>query len=111
MAVTIEIKRGDTSAKFQDNLTINGVPVNLGGGCIARFILRRHGKPQKVVSALAIIIDPNAGGVEYQPVVDDIDEEGVYDMEWEITFPSGQILTFPNNDFNTIEILRDLGGA
>jgi hypothetical protein len=108
------IKRGDTKGKFIDLITLDGVPPNLTG-CTAKFMIRRRGrdKPaQTIIQTAAIVYPPQTNpdrNIEYQPVLGDVDTEGVYDHEWQVTFPSGEILTFPNNRFNTVEILRDLG--
>lgn len=114
---TVNIKRGDTKGIFIDTPTINGVEVDLTGST-AKFIMRRRGKVAKVVNQVALIVaDPDATDprrtIQYQPILADIDEAGVYEQEWQVTFPSGKILTFPNGptdgEFNTVNISRDLG--
>lgn len=107
---TANVKRGDTKGIFTDVLTLDDVAVDLTG-CSLRFIMRRRGKPAKAVNQVATITTPATGEVSYQPVDEDVDTEGVYEQEWEVTFPSTKILTFPNNAFNTVNILRDLGGV
>jgi len=49
------------------------------------------------------------GQVEYQPVADDVAIKGLFKQEWEVVFPSGEILTFPNDGYNTVNIWADLG--
>jgi hypothetical protein len=107
---TVLIKRGDTKGKFIDTLTLDGVPINLTG-CTVKFLLRRRGrdKEQLTINQVAVITDQPEGKVEYQPVAADVEVEGLYDHEWQVTFPSAEILTVPNSGFNTVEILRDLG--
>jgi hypothetical protein len=105
------IKRNDTKGKFIDTLTLDGVPVNLTG-CTIKFLMRRRGRstgsPETLVRTAAITGDPTQGKVEYQPVAGDVDKEGIFDHEWQVTFVDGKILTVPNQTFNTVEILRDL---
>lgn len=109
---SIKIKRNDTKGKFIDTLTLDGVPVNLTG-CTIKFLMRRRGRSTgsnlTISRTGAIAGDPTLGNVEYQPTATDVQLEGVYDHEWQVTFPDGKILTVPNFDFNTVEILRDLG--
>lgn len=113
---TVRIKRGDTKGLFVDTLKVNGVPVDITG-CTVRFIMRRVGKPTKLVNQLASITSPTTGDVQYQPVGSDVDTEGKYEQEWEVTFPSTRKLTFPNSDpaadapYNTVLIARDLADA
>jgi hypothetical protein len=49
------------------------------------------------------------GQVEYQPIADDVATKGLFKQEWEVIFPSGEILTFPNDGYNTVTIWADLG--
>lgn len=109
---SVKIKRNDTKGKFIDTLTLDGVPVNLTG-CSIKFLIRRRGRstgsPETLIRTAAIAGDPTLGNVEYQPVAADVQQEGIFDHEWQVTFPDGKILTVPNFDFNTVEILRDLG--
>src|SRR3954470_5483824 len=97
---TVNIKRGDTKGLFIDTLTINDVEMDLIGST-AKFIMRRRGKVAKVVNqAATIVLDPDATEprrtIQYQPILADVETEGVYEQEWQVTFPSGKILTFPN---------------
>jgi BppU N-terminal domain len=112
MREPVKIKRNDTKGKFIDTLTLDGLPVNLTG-CTIKFLLRRRGRstgsPETMIRDAAIAGDPQLGQVEYQPVADDVEVEGIYDHEWQVTFADGKILTVPNQTFNTVEILRDLG--
>jgi hypothetical protein len=110
----INIKRGDTKGIFVDTLKLDGVPIDLTGSTL-KFLMRRKEKPYKSVDQTGQIVAPVAAEVQYQPVVEDVDTSGVYEQEWEVTFPSGKILTFPNASgegaYNTVNISRDLGGG
>lgn len=104
--MTIYIKRNDTKGKFVDILTINGIPINLTA-CIVSFLLRKGSSVS--VKQLATITDPVSGAVEYQPLPEDVATAGEFQQEWEIIFPDTQILTVPNNTWNIVNILKDLG--
>ena len=112
MSQTINIKQGDTKGIFVDTLKLDSVPIDLTGSQIL-FLMRRRGKAYKHVSQTGTIISPLTGDVQYQPVAADVDTAGVYEQEWQVTFPSGKILTFPNASgdgaYNTVNITRDLG--
>lgn len=114
---TVNIKRGDTKGLFIDTLTLNDVEVDLTG-CTVKFIMRRRGKEPKLVNQDAVVLpDPDAvtprRTVEYQPIEEDVADPGVFEQEWQVMFPSGRPLTFPNGptdgEFNTVNISRDLG--
>lgn len=114
--MVVRTKRGDTKCIFVDTLKVNGVAVDLTGSSV-RFIMRRVSKPAKIVNQAADITSPVTGDVQYEPIDEDVDTEGKYEQEWEVTFPSTRKLTFPNADpsadapYNTVLIARDLGDA
>lgn len=114
MSTTINIKRGDTKGIFVDTLKLDGVAIDLTGSTL-KFLMRRKEKPYKLVNQTGQIVAPIAAQVQYQPVLTDVDTSGVYEQEWEVTFPSGKILTFPNaaneGAYNIVNISRDLGGS
>src|SRR4029077_9532007 len=99
MSDPVKIKRNDTKGKFIDTLTLDGVPVNLSG-CTIKFLMRRRGRsigsPETLIRVASITGDPTLGKVEYQPVAADVEQDGIYDHEWQVTFVDGKILTVPN---------------
>jgi hypothetical protein len=59
-----------------------------------------------------ITTDPDAptlGYFIYAPVATDVDTAIKCQQEWELVYPTGKILTFPNNGYNVVKILADLG--
>jgi hypothetical protein len=107
MAVnTVTIKQGDTKLAFKDTPKIDGVtmlPSDLVG-CTLKFIL----KSATVLIKATGVINPD-GTFEYDPVSADVAAVGNYQQEWELTFPSGKELTFPNTDYNAVNIIAELG--
>jgi hypothetical protein len=92
---TINMKRGDTKGIFTDTLTLNAAAVTsrdalCGLSCVAAANRRKRSTRLRQSCPAA------AGTVSYQPVAEDVDTEGVYEQEWQVTFPSTRILTFPN---------------
>ena len=53
---------------------------------------------------------PTDGNVKYEWQAGDTDTAGNYNAEWEITFSSGDIQTFPNDSYFSIIIAADLDG-
>jgi len=106
---TIITKQHDTKITFTDTPTIDGVvvpPANLAG-CTLSFLLKDQSNPANAIKKAATInVD---GTFSYQPVPADVATIGKYQQEWEVIYPSGQILTFPNNGYNIVKIIADLG--
>jgi hypothetical protein len=53
-------------------------------------------------------LDGSLGYVSYEWGDGDLDEAGPYHGEWEVTFASGEIETFPNDSYIEILILADI---
>lgn len=96
------IKRGDTSPSIVFDLISDGAAVDLTNAAV-KFIMA--GK----VSAVAAIEDPVAGTVRYDWQAADTAVPGVFNAEFEVTYPGGKVETFPNAEYIQVEILADLG--
>lgn len=101
---TVTLKQNDTEGLFTDTLKVDDVVVDLTG-CAVRFLLR---KPGISISQNATIVDALTGSVSYQPTAEDVAIAGKYQQEWEVAFSEFQVLTFPNNGWNTVIIKDDL---
>lgn len=110
MSNTHKIKQNDTAPKIQATLRDgNDDVVNLAS-CAVVFIMKALGATTPKVNRGAAVIDNAAGGVvSYQWVAADTDTVGEYDAEWEVTFPSGLVETFPNDDYNRVIVTEELG--
>jgi len=106
MATTIITKQHDTKIRFRDTPTIDGVPLTSGdlAGCTLSFLMKGDAKALKQPAT----INPDAT-FSYDPVATDVDTVGKYQQEWEVIFPNTKILTFPNNGYNIVKIIADLG--
>jgi hypothetical protein len=120
---TLVIKRGDTKPKFLDVPLLDGarIPYDDLAGCTLSFLLkggaiafkRSAEITSKTIDAVAV------AQFEYQPVAEDVAQTGKFKQEWELVYPSGKPLTFPNGgynaagqklpDYNTVKIVADLG--
>jgi len=110
--VDISIKQHDTKGKFTDVLKIDGEPVDLTAATVS-FMMKKTGFAFKVPAVITFPDDQGdvtkRGAVEYQPVPENVATKGKFKQEWEAVFNDGSILTFPNNGYNTVNILEDLG--
>jgi hypothetical protein len=107
MSNTFSLKRNDTLPRLRAVLSDSSGPVDLTG-CSVKFIYKAEGKGQPVSRTAAVLSDP-PGTVEYQWVIEDTAVSGNFSGEWEVTFPSGRKLTFPNENYIKFTILPDLG--
>ena len=100
------IKQHNTKITFKDSPTIDGVavpPTDLTGSTLY-FLLKNDTKAIK--QSATIQAD---GSFAYSPSPSDVAATGKFQQEWEVVYPTGQILTFPNNGYNVVKIIADLG--
>jgi len=102
---TIITKQHDTKITFTDTPTIDGVAVPPGdlAGCTLSFLLKGAIKQIKQPAVIA------SGTFSYDPVATDVDTVDKCQQEWEVVYPTGKILTFPNTGYNIVKIIADLG--
>jgi hypothetical protein len=91
---------GDTSAIPGTLLDGSGETVNIQGASI-RFLMRRRGSRLASIAATAVNgqtgdgSDGSRGKVSFTPTAAQVAAPGLFDFEWEATFPGGVIQTFP----------------
>jgi hypothetical protein len=105
---TYTIKRGDTAPSPRAQLLDGtGSPVNLTGAA-ARFKARAsEGDPLKV-DAVAVVEAGTNGWVRYDPISADTDTVADYLAEWQVTFGSGAVETWPGEGHDTFRVTADL---
>lgn len=105
---TFTIKRNDTAPAYEATLEAPaGTPVDLTGATV-RFIMATPDMATVKVNASATISDAAAGEVTYSWQAADTDTAGTYRAEWQVTFGSGAIRTFPSNGYLSVVVLADL---
>lgn len=105
-----DIKRNDTQPFPRAVLGYDdGSEANLSAATSVKFIMRACKTGALKVSAPATIVDAAGGVVEYQWETGDTDTAGKYDYEWEVTWATGRIQTFPGEGYGVINIGADLG--
>lgn len=98
------VKQNDTSPDIQ--CTLDGI--DSLSGCTVTFHARRDGTDTAQVDAAATVVDEDTPTVKYVWQSGDTATVGWYRIEWEVTLPSGAIVTFPNNGYDWLQIVDDL---
>jgi hypothetical protein len=113
--IAFSIKQNDTAPSIAATLKDSGgLPVDLTGAQV-KFIMATRPNGAQVehdaakVDAAASIVDAAAGEVRYDWQATDTDTAGVFDAEWEVTYASGAVETFPSGEYLIIKVLEDLG--
>jgi hypothetical protein len=73
---------------------------------------RRKTGAVKIDEAAAIIVSANPGGagdavMRYDWQVGDTDTVGIFEGEFEVTFPDASIKTYPNEGYITINVTKE----
>lgn len=95
---------GDRLPKIRRTLQLDGAAVDLTGASL-RFRMRKDGASANAVDAVATIVTPASGIVEYAWAEGDTSTPGVYTAEWEVTFAGGLAETWQE----TLEVKAALG--
>ena len=104
---TFYIKRNDTSPVFRVILKDgDDAVVNVDGAAVRFHMFDQAGVLK--VDADAVINSGTAGDVQYEWIAADTDTIGFFDSEFEVTFSTGRIETFPNYGFQRVHIHGDL---
>jgi hypothetical protein len=100
---SMTFKTGDTPPVLVD-LTEGGAPLNLVGASVV-FLMRDTGGGAPDIESPAVIEGiPQEGHVRYNWGAGETDIPGEYEASFRVTFSSGEIQTFPNDDFILIII-------
>jgi hypothetical protein len=102
---SFNIKRNDTARKFTDQFLVDGTPVNLQGAAVSLIFRPAGGVP---IKRTATITNASEGRVEYHLIAADVAASGVFQLEWEVVFQSGDQLTFPSSGSYRLTIEKDL---
>jgi hypothetical protein len=107
------IKAHDTMPAISATLsTANGTPVDLTNATSVKFIMAASpGGAIKVAAAATINTPKTLGQVTYQWIATDTATPGTYQAEWEVTWASGGVQTFPTLSYHTVAVVADLENA
>lgn len=82
-------------------------PTSLVGATVL-FRMRRRGDTTPTVSSNATVLDTAAAIVTYNWQSTDTLSVGLYDAEFVVTYANGTQRTFPNNEYQTVEVVSNL---
>lgn len=103
----VTIKRGDTWPPLRATLEDADGPVDLTAA--TAVVLKLKSDTLAVRSAPATVEDAVAGAIFYVWESVTTAVAGSYQGEFEVTWGDGQVETFPNDAYFTVEIMEDLG--
>ena len=119
MADTATWKQNDLEPPCQSTLTnADGTAINLTTASSVWFLMRPVGGGTALRVQASIVGDPAAGvvkhtwattGAPWNSSSGHTYTVGTYDQEWEILWPTSRPQTVPNDSYNTITIVDDLG--
>ncbi len=94
----LKIIKGSTH-RWQSTLRSDGVDDDLSTAVSVKVYMWTGSTPAKINGTAAILGDvtKNFIKVEYAPVADDVDTEGIFQLQWEVTFSGGTVSRFPSD--------------
>lgn len=103
------IKKGDRlpalAAICKDSA---GVVVDLTAATSVKFLMKNAQGGAVKVNTVAVIASAAGGQVRYDWAAIDTDTAGTFQGEFEVIFPTALPLSFPNNEFITINVVSDV---
>jgi phage baseplate assembly protein gpV len=106
--MTFYIKQNDTSPHLSATLKdADGNLIDLTSATV-RFHMRKIGGSTALVDAAATVVAEDAGSVRYNWQAEDTETPGSFHAEFEVTYASGDIETFPNDSYVSVEITDDI---
>lgn len=104
-----EIKQGDHLPTIRRVLTGGDEVQDLTDAASIRFLMRAKGSTVLAINQTAVFVDRAAGLAEYPWAPDDTATVGVYEAEFEVTWPGAKVETFPGDGYISLRIWDDLG--
>jgi len=105
---TIYVKQNDTAPTLVVNLVDDdGAAVDITGASV-RFHMRKPGAASAKVDSSATLVTGDPAQVSYAWQSGDLDTEGRFEAEFEVTYSGGAVETFPNDSFIDVIVRRDL---
>ena len=106
--MTFFVKQNDTSPKLAATLKDeNGQIVHVTGASV-KFHMAKLSNSSVITDASATVTNGSAGKVEYAWSASDTASIGTFRGEFEVTFPTGLVETYPNSEYISIQITDDI---
>ncbi len=107
--MTFYVKQNDTAPSIRATLKDGDDAVIDLTDATVRFHMRTiGGTTAKIDSAVSIVSPATNGIVQYDWTAADTDTIGSFQAEFEVTYSSGRIETFPNSGYIRVEITDDI---
>lgn len=104
------IKQGDTwppiPAQLKEGTPAS--PVDLTAADSVTLHLKAQGAGTKHAGGACTVTDAAAGRVTYELTTEDTDTVTTFDGEFEVDWGNGQISTFPNEGYFTVQVVAEL---
>ena len=109
MAASFYIKQNDTAPSLQAVLTdSNGRVKSMADASLVRFHMRDENSNALVTNGVGTVINHNKGIVAYEWQTGDTANTGIHSAEFQITYNSGKIETFPNTGYIKVVIKDEI---
>lgn len=108
------IKRHDTNLFARATLhDEHGAPILLTGATVRYTLQHVRLRTLKVNSAMATLADQSVypGEVYYEWVSADVDTTGIYREEWQVTYATSEVETFPIGEDQLVRIVEDFDNS
>lgn len=102
----VTIKQHDNYPYLQASLSDANGPVDLTTAVQVKFIAKGV---SVTVTGTCSIIDATNGVIQYQWAAGDTGTPDDYEVEFEVTWPSAKVQTFPNDSYKSLTVMADLG--
>lgn len=102
------IKQNDTGPVITASLKdADYAAIDLTGATV-RFLMRAVGSTSAKVDQSATVTDEAGGLVKYEWQSGDTDTVGQFQAEFEVTYATNRVETFPNNSYVLVQVIDDI---
>ena len=100
---------GDTGPPIEDTLMSDETPDDITGADVSIHITKPDGETITADATGGVdIVDPDGGQVNYDFQSGDLDQQGRYLYEWEVTFANGETQSYPSESERAIWVRDEL---
>lgn len=105
MSYAYQTKVGNTARQIAQTLTLYGRVLDLTDAVVT-FVAEHTTDKSAYISRTAEVVDAVKGRVRFQFTAAETKVPGLYNCEWRIVYQDGTVLTVPDNDNITLEIVK-----
>jgi hypothetical protein len=104
---TLKIKRHDIGRSIEDQLLWGSDPMDLTNATVK--LLLKLGPTVLTRTATIPTETATEGRVSYTLQPSDTAQAGIWQLEWEVSFPGGAVQSVPDDNHHRLIIVEDLG--